>query len=125
MKLNKIATALLFAGISLPGLAFATNGDNLVGLGPQSRAMGGTGTAAFFGSENSLSNPALLGKMQGSEFALGGTLFMPDAHASTDVSGAPASAKSSADNFAIPEVSLATRINENLTFGLGMYGTSG
>lgn len=129
MKFNKLTTALLIAGVSLPGFAFATNGDNLIGLGPQSRALGGTGTAAFFGSENALTNPALLGKMQGSEFALGATAFMPDVHASNDAAAggglAGSSAKSSADMFAIPEVSLATRINDNWTFGLGMYGTSG
>jgi long-chain fatty acid transport protein len=123
MKFNKLTTALLLIGVSLPGLALATNGDNMIGLGAQSRAMGGTGTAAFFGSENALSNPGLLGKMQGSEFALGATAFMPDVNASNDA--AASSKKSKADMFAIPEVSLATRIDSNLTFGLGMYGTSG
>jgi long-chain fatty acid transport protein len=123
MKFNKLAIALTVAGLSTGALA--TNGDNLIGLGPQSRALGGTGTAAFFGSENALTNPALLGKIQGSEFALGATAFMPDVKASSDITRAPASATSKGDMFAIPEVSLATRINDNWTFGLGMYGTSG
>lgn len=127
MRFNKLSTALLFAGVSLPGLAFATNGDNLIGLGAQSRALGGTGTAAFFGSENSLSNPALLGKVQGNEFAFGGTVFMPDVNASGNLGGAGSatSGKSGADTFVIPEVSMANRLNDNWTFGLGMYGTSG
>jgi long-chain fatty acid transport protein len=123
MKLKKIAALLAVAGIS--STAFATNGDNLIGLGAMSRALGGTGTAAFFGAENALSNPALLGKMKGTEFSIAGTAFMPDVTATTNVSGALASKNSDADFFAIPEVSLANRLNDNWTFGLGMYGTSG
>ncbi|WP_131111956.1 OmpP1/FadL family transporter [Sulfuricystis thermophila] len=125
MKLKKIAALLAIAGLSAP--AFATNGDNLIGLGAMSRALGGTGTAAFFGAENTLTNPALLGKMKGTEFSIAGTAFMPDVKASTDIAmpGTVASKTSDADFFAIPEVSLANRLNNNWTFGLGMYGTSG
>ena len=125
MKLKKLAALLAVAGISAP--AFATNGDNLIGLGAMSRALGGTGTAAFFGAENALSNPALLGKMKGTEVSIAGTAFMPDVKASTDVAmpGTVASKTSDADFFAIPEVSLGNRLNDNWTFGLGMYGTSG
>ncbi len=124
MKKTRISLAVAAATlISAP--AFATNGDNLIGLGAQSRALGGTGTAAFFGSENALSNPALLGKSEGSEFAIGGTLFQPDVSAKSNVTGAAASANSAADTNVIPEVSMSTRINNNLVFGLGMYGTAG
>jgi len=123
MLYNKIALAILAAGFGTS--AYATNGDNLIGLGAQSRALGGTGTAAFFGSENALTNPALLGKSTGTEFAIGGTVFMPDVTASTNVAGAPFSQTSEADLSVIPEVSLSTRINDSLTFGLGMFGTAG
>jgi long-chain fatty acid transport protein len=123
MKFTRVFVSMALAGMA--GSAFATNGDNLIGLGVQSRALGGTGTAAFFGSENALTNPALLGKMQGSEFAIGGTAFMPDVKATTNVGGFTGSATSDADFSVIPEVSMATRINDNLTFGLGMFGTAG
>src|SRR5690606_25905558 len=126
MKFTRVFVSMALAGMA--GSAFATNGDNLIGLGVQSRALGGTGTAAFFGSENALTNPALLGKMQGSEFAIGGTAFMPDVKATSNVAtppGTSASATSDADFSVIPEVSMATRFNDNLTFGLGMYGTAG
>ncbi|WP_303902047.1 OmpP1/FadL family transporter [Thiohalomonas denitrificans] len=127
MKPTRIALAVAAAGmISTP--AFATNGDNLIGLGAQSRALGGTGTAAYYGSENALSNPSLLAKAQGSEFAIGGTLFMPDVKAETNVASAPgtsASQTSDADTNIIPEVSMSHRINNNWTFGMGMYGTAG
>lgn len=126
MKLNKLMLALAATGFA--SSALATNGDVLIGLGAQARAMGGTGTAAFFGSENALTNPALLAKSKGTEFSLGGTFFMPDVKASTDVAtfpGAAASKTSEADLSMIPEVSLSTRINNQWTFGLGMYGSAG
>ncbi len=127
MKPTRLALAIATAAmVSQPVLA--TNGDHLIGLGAQSRAMGGTGAAAFFGSENALTNPALIGKMQGTEFTIGGTVFMPRVKAETDVAsmtGQPVSQTSDADLSVIPEVSLATRINDNWVFGLGIFGTAG
>ena len=124
MKKTKLALAIATAAmVSTPVLA--TNGDTLIGLGAQARALGGTGTAAFYGSENALTNPALLGKSQGSEFAIGGTVFMPNVEASSDVAGVQASQTSDNDLNVIPEVSMSTRINENWTFGLGMFGSAG
>lgn len=129
MKKTRIALAIATAAmVSTPVLA--TNGDNLIGLGAHSRAMGGTGTAAFFGSENALTNPGLLGKSEGTEFTIGGTLFMPNVKATTNVAtgvaGQPAASDtSSADTNIIPEVSLSTRLTDNLTFGLGIFGSAG
>jgi len=125
MKFNKLLLALAASGIA--SSAFATNGDNLIGLGAQARALGGTGTAAFYGSENALTNPALLGKSKGTEFAFGGTVFMPDVKATSDVAmpGTPSSQTSEADLSVIPEVSLSNRISDNWTLGIGMYGSAG
>lgn len=125
MNFSKLLLALAASGFVTS--AFATNGDVLIGLGAQSRALGGTGTAAFFGSENALTNPALIAKSKGTEFSLGGTFFMPDVNASTDVAapGTPSSKTSDADLSVIPEVSLSTRINDDWTFGLGMFGSAG
>ncbi|AZR82746.1 OmpP1/FadL family transporter [Thiomicrospira sp. S5] len=126
MKKTRLALAIAATAMaSTPVLA--TNGDNLIGLGAQSRALGGTGTAAFFGSENALTNPALLGKSQGTEFAIGGTLFKPDVKATSNVANPAVEASQTSDNDTniIPEVSLSTRINENWTFGLGIFGSAG
>lgn len=136
MKLTRVAIAIATSAmISTPVLA--TNGDNLIGLGAQSRAMGGTGAAAAMGSESALNNPALLGKTKGTEFTIGGTLFMPNVKAKTNVATqaykdlgvstqAPTvSDTSSADTNVIPEVSLSHEINNNLTFGLGIFGSAG
>lgn len=126
MKKTRLALAIATTAMaSTPVLA--TNGDNLIGLGAQSRALGGTGTAAFFGSENALTNPALLGKSQGTEFAIGGTLFKPDVKATSNVANPAVEASQTSDNDSniIPEVSLSTRINNNWTFGLGIFGSAG
>lgn len=120
-----LAASIAAACASLPMSVFATNGDELIGLGAQSRALGGTGTAAYFGSENALVNPALLGKAQGTEFAFGGTLFMPNVKSSSNMTGMNASKKSDNDLNVIPEVSMFHRIDNNWTFGIGMYGTAG
>ncbi|MBD3756369.1 MAG: outer membrane protein transport protein, partial [Gammaproteobacteria bacterium] len=95
--------------------------------GAQARALGGTGTAAFFGSENALTNPALLGKSQGTEFAIGGTIFKPNVKATSNVSNPATDSSQTSDNDTniIPEVSLSTRINDNWTFGLGIFGSAG
>ena len=127
MKKTRIALAVA-AATMLASPVYATNGDNLIGLGVQSRALGGTGTAAFYGSENALTNPALLGKSDGTEFVIAGTLFMPNVKATSNMASAPgttASKSSDADMNMIPEISMSTRLNDNWTFGLGMYGTAG
>lgn len=121
MKKTKIALAIT-AAVMVSQPVLATNGTNMVGLGAQSAAMGGTGVAAYYGAENVVVNPGLIGKAVGSEFAFGGTLFQPKV-TNTGVAGTEET--STADTNLIPSVSLVSRINEELTFGIGMYGTSG
>jgi long-chain fatty acid transport protein len=123
MKTTNHILATAIATLFIAPAAFATNGTNMTGVGAQASAMGGTGTAAYFGAENVIINPAMIGKVQGTEFAFGGTLFKPSV--SNDGSAGGAKTNSEADTFVIPSVSLASRINESLTFGIGMYGTSG
>lgn len=96
---------------------FATNGDNLTGLGVKSRAMGGIGIATYFGAENTLTNPALMSKNKGTEFDFGAVLFMPTIKAN--------GSQSKSDLSLMPEVSLSQYVNENISFGLGMYGAAG
>ncbi len=98
-------------------LLFATNGDNLTGLGTKSRAMGGVGIATYFGAENTLTNPALISQSKGTEFDFGSILFMPTIKTNGK--------KSKADVSLMPEVSLSQHVNENISFGLGMYGAAG
>ncbi len=125
MKMTRIALAVSSALFATSVLA--TNGTNMTGVGTQSSAMGGTGVAAYYGAENVVINPGIIGKATGTEFAFGGTIFKPSVEndGMPDGTNTKSPATSSADLFLIPSVSLAHRINENLTFAIGMYGTSG
>ncbi|WP_319380764.1 outer membrane protein transport protein [Thiomicrorhabdus sp.] len=136
MRKTKIALALSFAAAGVFSTsAMATNGTNMIAVGAQSAATGGTGVAGYFGAENVIINPALIGKGDGTEFTFGGTLFAPNVKTKTNViSAAPhafnydypdGSGTSGADLFVVPSVAFATRINSTMSFGIGMFGTSG
>jgi long-chain fatty acid transport protein len=122
MKTTNHILATAIATLFIAPAAFATNGTNMIGVSAQAVAMGGTGTAAYFGAENVIINPAMIGKGTGTEFSFGGTLFKPSV---SNDGGSRVQSNSDANTFVIPTVSLSSRINPNLTFGIGMYGTSG
>lgn len=125
MKKTKLALAV--SATIFATSAMATNGTNMTGVGAQSSAMGGTGVAAYYGAENVVVNPGMIGKGTGTEFSFGGTLFTPKV-SNNGLGMGPGTqkdVKSDADKFVIPSVSLTSRINDSLTFGIGMYGTSG
>lgn len=110
--------------------AFATNGDHLIGLGAKSRAMGGTGIAAYMGAESALSNPALLTKTKGTDVSFGGTVFMPNVKQTTSITagGMPYASgedQSKADMNVIPEVAIASEIAPGVVWGVGMFGSAG
>jgi long-chain fatty acid transport protein len=105
-------------------LLIATNGDNVISLGAESRAMGGTGIAMDMGTDSVFRNPSWLADIKGTEAMFGGTLFMPNVTAKNRNANGE-SADSKADMSLIPEVSHAGRINENLAYGVGMFGVSG
>ena len=111
--MKKIVLVSTIAAMSL----FATNGDSLIGLGAKSRGMGGVGIATYFGAENALSNPALLSNSKGFEFDFGATYFAP----SVTVNGH----KSKADQNMIPEVSLSQKVDDKISYGIGMFGSAG
>lgn len=123
---HSAALAVLLTGTT----AFATNGDNMIGVGAQSRAMGGTGIALNMGAESAIKNPALLSKTAGYQFMFAGTMFMPNVEttnvaASQGSAGMYGTADSEADSFMIPAIALSHQINDEVTFGIGAYGTSG
>jgi len=101
--------------------AFATNGSNLIGMGAKTRAMGGATIGVSHGAESGLSNPALISNVESTEVSFGGTIFMPDVSANMGAG----SSSSAADMSVIPEVSIASKINDNFTMGIGMWGTAG
>ncbi len=101
--------------------AFATNGATMIGYGAKSFGMGGTGIGVSHGAESALANPAMITAVEGSEVSFGGTVFMPDIE--TTWNGATETSDS--DMFMIPSVSLATKVNDNFYWGIGMWGTGG
>ena len=125
---TRLAMAIAMTLATTPALA--TNGDHLIGLGAQSRALGGTGIAAYYGAESALVNPALLAKAKANEFTFAGTIFKPNVKVS-QANSAPSnpllhtSDTSSADMSVIPEVAIVNPISEHWTFGIGIFGTAG
>jgi len=105
-------------------LLLATNGDNMISLGAESRAMGGTGVAMNMGTDSVFRNPSWLADIKNTEVMFGATLFMPNVTAKNENANGQ-SATSKADQSLVPEVSHAGRINENLAYGVGMFGVSG
>jgi len=110
--------------------AFATNGSNLISVGAKARGMGGVGIGMSHGAESALANPALISTVEGTEIQFGGTLFMPDVENENSVNlgglgDESSSATSTADLSVIPSVSIATKVNDNFYWGIGMWGTAG
>lgn len=103
--------------------AFATNGDNLIGMGAKARGMGGIGIGMSHGAETALSNPALITTVKGTEVSFGGTVFMPDVQ--TDMGDTKGFHKSDADLSVIPEVAVAQSLGNGFSWGVGMYGVAG
>lgn len=126
--MKKLTNHLLSTAITtlfIAPAAFATNGTNMTGVGAQSVALGGTGVAAYYGAENVIINPAMIGKGTGTEFTFGGTLFKPSVSNNGLGGNGGATANSAADTNVIPSIALSSRINNNLSFGIGAFGTSG
>ncbi len=125
-----ILVSVLF--LSLAGISAATNGDNLISIGPISRAMGGVGIAAPQDAISAVfSNPAAMcfGPFcPGTEVNFGGTLFMPRIDARVTNAGQVTAADSDKKVFAIPAFGLSVPITSALPlwrFGLAAYGVSG
>lgn len=115
-----------------PLSVFATNGDNLIGVGPNSRSMGGVGIAAPQDAIGAIfANPAAMcfsPFCPGSEFNFAGTLFMPKVNAKIELGGISYTADSEKKTFGIPAIGLSTPITNNSSlwrFGLAAYGVSG
>lgn len=123
MNKQKIAVSILVAGGLLSPLAYATNGDEMMAVGSQSAALGGTGVANFTGADSLWANPAMLGKSKGAEVTGGVNLFRPKV-TNTGMAGG-AAGNSTADTSYIPDLSYSDRINGNLTYGVALAGIAG
>ena len=113
---------------------WATNGDNLIGIGPISRAMGGVGIAAPQDAISAVfANPAAMcfgPYCPASEFNFAGTLFKPDVDAKVNGAGGGGllSADSEDTTYPIPAIGISSPITKDSPFwrfGLSAYGVSG
>jgi long-chain fatty acid transport protein len=128
MRKAILASALLGA----VSLSFATNGDNLIGVSPASRGMGGIGVGMPVGPTDTIfRNSAWMTYYKGFNFSFGGILLFPEVKAKSNVvippppMNPPASATSQSKMFIVPEVGIVQQINDKLTFGIGAFGVSG
>ena len=123
MNKQKIVASLLVVGGLASPLAYATNGDEMMAVGSQSTALGGTGVANYMGAESLWANPAMLGKSKGSEVTGGVNLFKPSV-TNTGMAGG-AAGNSTADTSYIPDLSYSSRIDNGLTYGVALAGIAG
>jgi len=112
--------------------AFATNGDNMIGQGAKSRAMGGVGIAKGFGAESGLANPAMMKSVEKIELMGAATFFMPSVSFrsnmmpdATGQTGTATYADSASDFSVIPEIAFAHRVSDKIVYGISITGTAG
>ena len=127
-KKKILVSMLIAAGVVTSPMSHATtNGDEMMAVGTENMALGGTGVAHYVGAESVFANPAMLGKSTGSEVDFGLDLFKPDVTNNGMPTGASptTAATSSANSFIIPDISYSSRINDTLTYGVAMAGIAG
>lgn len=142
MKRFSAALFVCLLFLSFASISSATNGDNLMGVGPISRSMGGVGIAAPQDAISAVfANPAAMcfgPYCPGTEINFGGTLFMPKVNTSIHLAGynypeksflpmgdTTINASSDKKVYAIPAIGLSVPINNDMRFGLAAYGVSG
>lgn len=117
--MKRISTALI-----VPLALYATNGDNLIGVGAKSRALASAVTASYIGDETIFTNPALLNRAEAASMTLGATLFVPVVDASN---GAASGAREESDSGAevIPYLGYTNPVSEDTAVGIGLFSVSG
>jgi len=123
LQKNRLVKSAIALSVIASSSLYATNGDELIGVGAKTRAMGGAGIALGHGAESTLVNPALITSVKGTEISFGGTVFLPTVK--TDSGSTGTYSKSDADISMIPAVAVATNLGNNVYLGIGMYGTAG
>ncbi|HLP99359.1 MAG TPA: outer membrane protein transport protein [Sideroxyarcus sp.] len=123
MRIRKIATSMIALGMAASPLAYATNGDEMMAVGSQSTALGGSGVAHFMGADSVWANPAMLGKSKGAEFTGGLVSFTPKVNNTGMPGGAATDSKASTSY--IPDMSYSSRMNDSMTYGVSLAGIAG
>lgn len=124
MKMKKLVVSMFAVSAIASQLAYATNGDEMMAVGSQSTALGGTGVANFIGAESSWANPAMLGKSKSSEVTGGVNLFSPKVN-NTGMPPQGVAQDSHESTSYIPDVSYSSRVNDSLSYGVALAGIAG
>ena len=117
--------------VLIPVAAFATNGTNLIGIGPTARSMGGVGIAHPLDAIQAVfSNPAAMcfgDFCPSNEVEIAGTVFMPTVRSQISNPFGVYSGKSEGRAYPIPATGISFAFPElpKWRFGLGAYGISG
>ncbi len=133
MKLKTTGIVLTALGLGLSSHVSATNGVNMIGIGPISRSLGGTGLAAPQDAVSAVfSNPAAmcLSESCGApQFDFSLTTFMPRTNAKLSATGMGTfKGKSDSDLYFIPALGVSLPIGDNgnrWRAGFALYGISG
>jgi long-chain fatty acid transport protein len=130
-KLLMVLLAIMLVATLTPAV-LATNGTELIGIGPTSRSMGGVGIAAPQDAISAVfSNPSAMcfgPYCPSSQFDFAGTIFMPEPKAEITASGQTNKANARDQNYAIPAIGFSVPIggpDSRWRFGLSAYGISG
>lgn len=126
--LKHVMVLALALAVTTP--AWATNGTNLIGVGPTARGMGGVGVAAPQDAISAIfANPAGMCfgvYCPGSEVVFGGTIFAPTVKSTVkNPFLGTFSAESEMKPFIVPAVGIAAPLSPKVRFGIGAYGVSG
>lgn len=120
---HKLKISLFTASLLANSVAWATNGDAMMSVGSENTALGGSGVAHFVGAESTFANPALLGKVTRRELTGGLVFFKPSVDNTGFTQTQPANSGASTNY--IPDVSYASRLSDNLSYGVAMAGIAG
>ena len=115
----------LASGLAATGVAQATNGYQLIGIGAYQKSLGGAGTANPGSAMTAITNPAGMARIgKRADFSM--EAFMPERSVDFTATGGE-TGKSSVDLYGIPAIGWTAPVNgrDDLWFGGGMYGTSG
>lgn len=130
-SLTRVALMVIMI-LSISSVALATNGDNLIAIGPIARAMGGVGIASPQDAISAVfANPAAMcfgPYCPSSEVNFAGTLFMPSTQAQVNRAGEVTKADGKNNVYAIPAFGLSVPLTAKppfWRFGLSAYGVTG
>lgn len=129
MSIYKSKLALAIAatmGLTISPGAFATNGIIPAGNGMVAHGFGGAGLSNAGEAAAGMDNPALIAQT-GDAVSVAWSIFMPER--TVDSTGAigpgGTEAKSDSKMFAIPQLALTSKINDQMSFGIMAYALGG